>query len=154
MNDAEGHATNDSLAEQISALLKGNTVARVAAATTLGASCDRRAVEPLIACLNVGDKSVRTAVIEALGQLGELAVAPLINQLGKSLERQVLRELFLRIGTPAVVSLITALQHADPDIRRETAEILGQLRDRQAIKPLIRSLDDENSSVRLTAAIA
>lgn len=56
---------------------------RVKAAETLAASCDARAVEPLVAALKDPETAVRVAAAQALGQLGDRnAIEPLIEAIG------------------------------------------------------------------------
>ncbi|NMG11070.1 hypothetical protein DP117_31025, partial [Brasilonema sp. UFV-L1] len=48
--------------------------------------------------------------------------------------------------------LIDRLQHKDSDVRRRTADALGEIKDTQAVQPLIQALNDEDSFVRRSAA--
>ena len=88
---------------------------------------DERLVEPLIAALEDGDKSVQSAAAQALGRLED---------------------------SRALEPLVAALKHADANVRREAAVPLGNLRDLRAVDPLIAALKDENSDVRERAALA
>src|ERR1039458_7932024 len=59
---------------------------------------------------------------------------------------------FTWISTRTVRARIGHLQHSDRGVRAAAAQTLGQLRNRRAVKPLIRALDD--TSVRTEAAEA
>lgn len=105
------------------------TQTRVDAARALGASADRRAVEPLIKALGDTNRDVRWAAIEALGELGDRR---------------------------AVVPLIELLKQPDPYrwSTRLVANALGALGDLAALGPLGSLLAHEDPFVRRTAALA
>lgn len=62
----------------------------------------------------------------------------------------VLHWTFTRLSTRTVAPRVRHLQHADLSVRAAAVRTLGQLRDKRAVKPLIRALDD--ASIR-TAAV-
>ncbi|MBU7037577.1 MAG: HEAT repeat domain-containing protein [Theionarchaea archaeon] len=57
-----------------------------------------------------------------------------------------------RIGAPAVGALTIALEDENRFVRRMAALILGTLRDRRAVEPLISALRDDDTAVRRHAA--
>ncbi len=59
-----------------------------------------------------------------------------------------------RIGALAVEHLITALKHADWNVRERAAEALGEIKDPRAVEPLIATLEDADSRVRSSVAKA
>lgn len=71
-------------------------------------------------------------------------------------DQEIAAEALARIGPPAVPSLVQALQHNDPLVRREAARVLMRMGpDAKAAAPeLTRLLDDEDEMVRKYAAKA
>jgi HEAT repeat protein len=60
----------------------------------------------------------------------------------------------LRHNAPAIDIFMTLLEDQQAVVRREAAHILGQLADRRAIPPLVRTLGDQQKEVRQAAATA
>jgi len=58
------------------------------------------------------------------------------------------------IGEPAVAPLIDALKDADRNVRSGAVCALGYIRDQRAVDPLIGALKDPDAQVRTSAAIA
>ena len=59
------------------------------------------------------------------------------------------------LATEAVAALIDRLENDDkPDVRKEAAIALNQIKDRRAIRPLIGAIEDESHEVRRVAVIA
>jgi len=71
-------------------------------------------------------------------------------------DKELAAEALARIGPPAVPSLIQALQHRDPQVRREVVRVLMRMGpDAKAAAPeLTRLLDDEDELVRKYAVKA
>ena len=63
-------------------------------------------------------------------------------------------EALREIGEPAVEPLIQALADKNEDIRAGAAEALGNIRDKRAVEPLIQALADKKEHVRSAAARA
>lgn len=61
---------------------------------------------------------------------------------------------FFSIGCSKIDREIKRLNDKDPAVRMEAAKELGQLKEPQAVEPLIAALNDENESVRWRAAEA
>src|SRR5581483_1354021 len=122
------------------------------------------AVEPLISCLTEQDPSVRSLAAAALGQLRDArAVKPLIgcmtdlagkntseeeNAEGVNVHQSVLDAL-VSLGEPAIKPLVACLADKDVQVRRDTADVLGQLHyqpagidEKVAFLILRRSWDD------------
>lgn len=70
------------------------------------------------------------------------------------LHREQARQALIRIGRPAVVGLIRALQRPSHRIRWEAAKALGEIGDPHAADALVDALDDEDVGVRWVAADA
>lgn len=58
-------------------------------------------------------------------------------------------DVFKKIGELATEMLIKQLDDDDVSVRRATTNILGEIGDKRAVKPLIDSLKDKDNSVRL-----
>lgn len=150
-----------------------------AAARRLRTRPKKRVVQPLIGCLADGDWNVRCAAAELLGRIGAAEAADaLIGALSDpdiivrraaadALGRIHVPEIpFLRAltlgewkqvaatGSQAVPQLIAMLGHDCSDVRRGSANTLGEIRDADAVEPLIRSLRDADDGVRSSAAAA
>ncbi len=81
----------------------------------------------------------------AIRELRLLMSQPIDNHIGNELRR---------IGEPAVLPLLTALQHTDAQTRRWAAWGLGQLAEQRAFDPLVTALHDADWHVRASAAEA
>lgn len=115
---------------------------------TLAELGDKRAVEPLIACLKHDDPDTREVAAKALGNLGdERAVQPLITVMKADPDasvRQQAAEALGKLGSKrAVEPLIAALQDdKDRFVRHAAARALGRIGDDRAIEPLRKALCD------------
>jgi len=147
---------------------------------SLGRIGDPRAVEPLISALRDDDWAVRFAAAEALGKLGQPAMAPLVATLRETDKtvRQAAAESLekigwlpgndetgayfwiakqnwdkcVAIGPQAIEPLVATLKDKDKDVRKAIVLAFGKIRDPRTIEPLIASLRDETESVRDAAA--
>jgi len=130
----------------------------IGAAEALGRIGDRRAVDPLLACLESDTSHVRQAVCQALGEIGDQrAVLPLTEMLrdGDYPVRFAAAAALGKLRDPrAIQPLIAALKHENPDVRAAAAEALGQSGDDWAIEPLLAVLSDPRFSVQVAAARA
>ena len=113
------------------------------------------AVPPLIAALKGGDRDVRRHATKALGQLGRLAVEPLMASFKDKSVRRYAIEALGQIGDAAVPTLIAAVKNGDQDVlgRVSAAEALGQI-GAPAVGPLIDAVKDGDQGVRRYAARA
>lgn len=110
----------------VNALNDESLAVREKTAKALGKLEKREAGDALILALSSNtDLSIVSAVIEALGQIGD---------------------------TMAVDPLIVFMAHKEPIIRENTAAALGKLRDSRAVESLIVALNDEQERVRWYAA--
>ena len=100
---------------------------RGAAATLLGRTGSRAAVEPLVRALEDPAHNVRGSAATALGRLADPA---------------------------AVESLVRALEDPANEVRGSAATALGRLADPSAVDPLLRALEDPANNVRGSAGIA
>ena len=152
---------------------------REKAAEALGRIKDSRAVEPLIQALKDETWGVRETAIEALSRIGKSAVVPLVEALEdedagvRTETARALQELrwrpknhshkasysiarkdwdeLVRLGRPAVASLIKVLKDEEPRVREKAARTLGEIGDVAAVESLTESLEDTESIVREAA---
>mgnify|MGYP000940678314 CR=1 FL=1 len=128
---------------------------RAEAAEALVEIRDPRAFDPLVKALRDADGRVRRNAVLALRSMGDVrSVEPLIAALGDedtAVRVQALLALG-ELGEASVTRLLAALEN--PKIRAEAAHALALTRDRRAVEPLLRLLDDEDETedVRTTAA--
>lgn len=119
---------------------------KVDAVQALGKMKDSRAVKTLTVLMHdTGENTnVREETVEALGKMAtKEAIIGLIAALDGELKEKV-SEVLKEIGQPAVMPLIAALGGDKEPIIWETATILGEIRDKRAVKPLITLLLDPN----------
>jgi len=128
------------------------------AADALGEMGDKRAVIPLIRVLKdeYEDTIVKWAVVEALGKIGgKRSVPSLMKALRDSDLRKKTANALLKIGEPALKPLIQALEDRSWEIRIKAVEILEEMGDKRAVRPLILTLKrEEDWLLRAKAAIA
>ena len=152
---------------------------RTGAAEALGRIKDGRAIESLIQALKDETWGVREKAIEALAKIGKSAIAPLVEALEdedvgvRTETARTLQELrwrpkdpshkasyliarkdwdeLVRLGRPAVVSLIKVLKDKEPRVREKAARALGEIGDIAAVESLTESLEDKESIVREAA---
>jgi len=155
---------------------------RVAAAAALGRLGDKRAIQPLILCLENDDNAVHTTAAKALDNLGwkprndtekvrffiasgnwkevvklrEVAIEPLLATLKKEKysDRRYAAMALGEIGGKKVVDpLINLLKDHDQSIREVVAWRLGEIGDKRAVKPLIQLMQTHDYiTVRHNAA--
>jgi HEAT repeat protein len=110
--------------------------------------------EPLIHTHGTKDKNVRLAAINALIEIGEPAVVPLINTLNHGYLQEYVVNVLTGIGESAVEPLIKALGDEDMNVRQNAAVALGMIRDKRAVEPLKNVVGDGDKDVRLAAVRA
>jgi HEAT repeat protein len=107
--------TND-LDSLIKDLKDRDSSVRASAAKSLGNLNDSRAIDPLIQAFKDKNSSVKVNAEKSLVKLGKQSVGPLIH----------------------------ALCDEDSSVRDLAAKTLGDLKDIQALEPLIYTLEDDN----------
>jgi len=115
------------------------------------------AVEPLIHALKKGDPGVRWGAALALGKIkNPLAVEPLIFALADEQERvrAEAAAALASIGTPALGPLLGFLKGAQGQTRIEVMTALGELKNADAIEPLVQLLENANDDERKAIADA
>jgi len=151
--------------EPLIAALKDYSVRRGAAGVLImmGEPALERAAEQLIVEFEGENDDARGAAFEALVEIGEPAVEPLITALSdKSLDerRMVVAGIIVKTDTMEVIPHYADLQvklndaFADKGFtaRAAAAAALGEIGDARAIEPLIAALKDDDLPVRWVAA--
>ena len=114
------------------------------AARALGKIKDSRVMKPLTMLMNDEneDLDTREEIAEVLGKIAtEEAIHSLIAALDSELREKV-SEVLKEVGKPAVIPLIAVLSGGNEPIVWEVSTILGEIRDKRAVKPLITLLLD------------
>ncbi len=121
------------------------------------------AVEPLLNDLKDRDEEVSERAAMVLGEIGDSrAVQPLIYEFENRFDegqdqdwggnqvmyRQNCAEALGKIGKPAVMPLIAALNNRNATVRWLAAETLGKIKDSRAMEPLKHALNDKDGYVR------
>ncbi|MER3446375.1 MAG: hypothetical protein C4291_05785 [Candidatus Dadabacteria bacterium] len=122
-----------------------------------------RAIEPLLRCLK---ENHLMGAAEALSNFKEKRAMPyIVEMLEDDYSRETAGKALLKFGKDAVPLLIEALARrnytpsiyeTNPSIRRrvEATRLLGEIGDPEAIRPLLKRLEDEEWEVRLYAALS
>ena len=99
---------------------------------------------------------IQLAAVEGLVRIGQPAVASLLKALSAPYGdvRRVATEALVKIGQPAVAPLLKVLTDPNSNIRRVAAEVLGNIGDPKATDPLLKALEDINKDVGRAAAAA
>ena len=137
-----------------SALMLGALAANGKPATPTEPGEVRRLAETLAAA----DDSARKAAAQRLAELGDTAAGTLADLLRDPQTPRPLRaaaaEGLRAIGRPATPALLRVLADENPYVRATTAEVLGAIGDRTAVRSLTQSLGDREPAVRDKAAWA
>ena len=126
------------------------------AAQALGMIGDA-AVDPLIHALREGDGNLRWGAAIALGKIRDTrAIIPLIHSLADKYEnvRSESATSLAGFGKPALAPLLQFLKFSDAPMRLEVVTALGELKDSDAIHPLIQLLEKAGDEERKAIADA
>jgi HEAT repeat protein len=138
-------------------LASSDAEARREAAMDLGHS-GREAIPLLLRALGDGDWRVRKTAVEALVKFGGPEVtAGLVRCLSaedNAGTRNSAIETLVLLGAASVAPLLPLLLTRDPDVRKFTVDVLGDIRDSRAVPGLIERLRDSDENVRVAAAEA
>jgi hypothetical protein len=134
------------------ALSDESSEVRWEAAIALGEIGDPAAARPLVKALSDHDKYVRYGAVFALSHLGWKPE----DDTEKAYYFIALQEwaAIRRMGAAAVPALSEILRDRDSAVRSTVVRILGETRDPAAVPALMRSLADDNGSVRWQAVLA
>jgi len=126
------------------------------AASALGMTGEP-AVTPLISALREGDGNLRWGAAIALGKIRDpRAIEPLIRALTDKYEnvRAEAAASLAAMGKAALEPLLRFLKFSDKSIRIEVVTALGELKDTDAIHPLIQMLENADEEERKAIADA
>lgn len=115
------------------------------------------AVDPLVGALQKGDGNLRWGAAIALGKIHDIrAIDPLIRALADKYEnvRAESARSLAAIGKPALEPLVRFLKFSDRTIRIEVVTALGELKDTDAVQPLIQMLENADEEERKAIADA
>jgi HEAT repeat protein len=115
------------------------------------------AIDPLIRALRKGDGNLRWGSAIALGKIRDKrAIEPLIRALADKYGnvRTEAATALAGIGKPALVPLLQFLKFSDRPARLEVVTALGELKDMDAIQPLIQMLENADEEERKAIADA
>jgi len=115
------------------------------------------AVDPLIHALREGDGNLRWGAAIALGKIRDpRAVEHLIRALADKYEnvRAESASSLAGIGKPALGPLLRFLKFSDGPARLEVVSALGEMRDSEAIQPLLQMLENAEEEERKEIADA
>jgi len=111
--------------------------------------------ESLLSPLKNEDRQVRESVASILGKLKYTgAIEPLIEALNDEDIYKTAETSLLETGEPAVEPLIGALKREDKKIRERSAYLLGEMKDKRAIKPLMELFKDKDENIHRITGIA
>lgn len=115
------------------------------------------AVDPLIRALREGDGNLRWGAAIALGKIRDTrAIEPLINALADKYEnvRAESAKSIAAFGKPAMAPLLNFLKYSGGSTRLEVVTALGELKDTDAIQPLMQMLENADDEERKAIADA
>ncbi|MDF1663096.1 MAG: HEAT repeat domain-containing protein [Planctomycetota bacterium] len=129
------------------------------AAWVLPEICSEAMVPELAQLLGDGDQEMRktaATILERLGPMAQWSIPQLVSAMkdnSHDVRRIALRTLvaFKNVNDPAIVS---GLRSRDPVVRAFSAEFIGRNKVQIGLTPLMRALDDAQSRVRRSAALA
>ncbi len=150
---ARGH--EKAVGALIEILRHGEEYDQTRAARFMGEMKAVEAVDALVGALDEGVWSVRLAARDALVEIGDAAVAPLLMAAadGNRRVRMKAASALGRLGSERAVGvLLVALKDRDWMIRDEAAVALARIRSEKAVGPLIAALKDPDGETRQAAA--
>ncbi|MDO9033851.1 MAG: HEAT repeat domain-containing protein [Methanoregula sp.] len=115
------------------------------------------AIPPLTQALKKGDPGVRWGAAMALGKTkNPVAVEPLILALadGEAMVRAEAAAALASIGTPALGPMLSFLKGSKGETRIEVMTALGELKNAEAIEPLVQLLENADGDERQAIADA
>jgi HEAT repeat protein len=101
------------------------------------------------------DSDLQATAAQALIDMGERAIAPMIELLHRPEQRKIAVQALAHIRQrPVIEPLLGVIQDSDPHIRYLAIEALGSFHDERVTPALLQALQDPSSAVRTEAAHA
>jgi len=144
----------DIVENNINKLKSKDPKVQIDAITFLEKSKDVRVVVPLINCLKDKINSVRESARMSLATLGTISTDPLIASLADDNTEFIsyVNNILLEVKDPNLTDmLISSLRNQDFRLRRNSAHLLGKLKNNKSIYPLLDALNDANPEVQKEA---
>ncbi len=113
---------------------------------------ENRSVQPLIQVIKESDDIlVRKVTFDALEYIGKDAIKSLINDLERydpwHMYRNII-SILAEIGNRSIIQSISRfINHANPEVRRETVKALGRIRTSESVSLLVEGLKDRDDQV-------
>lgn len=158
--DALGKIGDKEAAGDILPYLKHSELqVRYVAAIALGNLQEKSTVSPLFGALDVEpDYEVQEVMVKALGKIGGQEVLARFMEMFKSRSSLPRRHLagqgLATIGLPAVDYVRQCLREQDWEIQLSAIKLLGELRAKDAVPELLKTLESSNKSLQLAAIVA
>ena len=152
MNELPGQ-----IGEVLIKLQSPDSLEREAAVKALGERTEDEAVAGLVLALEDPDLGIRELAANYLTQSGGHTAAQLLVRFLANEDigtRNLASEVLVKIGSGAVPALVENVVCDDHDVRKFICDILGLIRDEQAIEALQQRLWDDNVNVVCSAAEA
>jgi HEAT repeat protein len=127
------------------------------AAEDLAESCGLASIAALAAALGDENKGVRDAATRTLLNIGGVNVARAIVEYiadENIVTRNLSASLLTNLGAVSVRALLPYLQEGDPDVKKIAVDILGLIKNEEAIPRLVPLLNDHDSNVSISAVEA
>ena len=124
-------------------------------AAGLLAKLGKPGADVLLAAVKDENSHLRGAAASVLSEVSDPRVIPTLFELLKDTEKDVAtaaRDALSMMDKRPLQAALAAVAGKDVILRRETASLLGTIKDRRAIGPLVRALDDDDEEVRTRAA--
>ena len=139
----------------ISGMRDDNSEDRGVLVDVLGKIRSRKAADRIISSVKHYSRGLQASAFNALVQIGEPSIEPLISAL-QDVDSNMRRSAAFALGrigdTRAVESLVASLKDEDTNVRWHATSALGKIKDARAIEPLfVSSKKDGQSKVRKQA---
>ena len=137
----------------VAELPKLSATGQVQLLSALGDRNDATALPAVIEASKAQDESIRVAALRAIGQLGTAANVGLLAEraaAGKGAEQKAARESLYRLrGAEVDAAILQSLAAADPGVKVELIDAIGERNIAGAVEMLLKTGKDENRRVRL-----
>ncbi len=147
----------DHINEQLLLLQSEEYIDRESAVKELGNYQTDEAIAGLVMSIEDPDPGIREIAADLLAKShGSTAAQLLINFMGNEdiATRNLAAEILVKIGPETVPYLISEIDDEDSDVRKFVVDVLGLIKDKQAVDALCQKLWDENINVVCSAAEA